>query len=209
MELKLRNDLHLSRKIWHASGISFIAYLIAILPQRDALFYLAICGLVFIPFDLLRLKRPDLNHRLVRSFKLIIRIEEVGTLTGTSFLIVGTFLCVLLYPKMVAVLAMLLLAFGDPISSLFGVLFGKDKIWGRKSLQGSLACFAMCTIVCAIYFLANNLMVERVIIVSILGGLAGALSELVQFRKLDDNLTIPVIAGLGLHILFVVFGGYG
>ncbi|MDZ4678086.1 MAG: hypothetical protein SGI74_11340 [Oligoflexia bacterium] len=208
MELKLRTDLHLTRKIWHISGIVMMAIFMSQLSARDGLFYLSIAGLVIIPFDILRLKRPDLNHRIVSFFKIIIRIEEVGTITGTSFLIVGTFLVLLLFPKPVAVLSMLLLAFGDPASSTFGVLFGKDKIWGRKSLQGSLACFTVCTLVCATYFISNNIMVERVILVSILGGLIGALSELIQFKKIDDNLTFPLFAGLGLWSLFAVFGGF-
>jgi diacylglycerol kinase (CTP) len=208
MDLKLRNDLHISRKIWHICGIVMIALLMQHLATKDSLFYLAVAGLIIIPFDILRLKRPDLNQHIVRTFKIIIRIEEVATISGTSFLIVGSFLVVLLYPKPVAVLAMLLLAFGDPASSTFGVLFGKDKIWGRKSLQGSLACFTICTLVCAVYFLTTNIMVERVVLVSILGGLIGALSELAQFKKLDDNMTFPVFAGFGLWCLFALFGGF-
>lgn len=208
MDLKLRNDLHISRKIWHILGIAAIAALVSQLPTRDSLFYLSVAALVVIPFDVLRLKRPDLNHRIVTLFRTIIRIEEVATLSGTSFLIMGTFAVILLFPKKIAVLSILLLAFGDPASSVFGILFGKDKIWGRKSLQGSLACFAVCTLVCAIYFVSNNLMFERIVLVSILGGLTAALSELVQIKNIDDNLTFPVFAGLGLWLLFVLFGGF-
>jgi diacylglycerol kinase (CTP) len=208
MEIKLRNDLHVSRKIWHICGVSLIALAMAKLAPRESLFYLSLAALIVIPFDVLRLKRPDLNHRIVTLFKLIIRIEELGTLSGVSFLIVGTFIDILLFPKKIAVLAMLLLAFGDPASSIFGVLFGKDKIWGRKSLQGSLACFAVCAIVCGTYFFLGDIMVERLVLVSILGGLIGALSELIQIKNIDDNLTFPVFAGLGLWGLFAIFGGF-
>jgi diacylglycerol kinase (CTP) len=208
MELKPRSDLHLSRKIWHICGVGLIAVAMSRLETRESLFYLSIAAIIIIPFDILRLKRPELNHRIVRLFKLVIRIEEVGTLTGVSFLIVGTFINILLFPKKVAILATLLLAFGDPASSIFGVLFGKDKIWGRKSLQGSLACFTVCTLVCAVYFFTNNIMVERWVLVSILGGLIGGLSELVQIKNIDDNLTFPVFAGLGLWSLFAIFGGF-
>lgn len=208
MELKLRNELHFARKFWHVLGIAIIAYLINILPARESLFYLSIGGLAVIPFDILRLKRPDLNHRIVTLFKPIIRIEEVATLSGTSFLIVGTLLSVLLFPKPVAVLSILLLAFGDPASSIFGVLYGKDKIWGRKSLQGALACFLVCTVVCAVYFITNHIMIERIILVSILGGLIGAFSELIQVKKLDDNMTFPLFSAFGLWCLFVLFGGF-
>ena len=208
MELKVRTDLHLSRKVYHALGICFMAGLMAVTPTRDALFYLTLVSLAVIPFDILRLKRPDLNTRIVRLFKVVMRVEEVKTISGFSFLLIGALSVTLLFPKPVAVLSIFLLAFGDPASATFGVLFGKDRLWGRKSLQGSLGCFTVCTIVCAVFFLANNLMVERIVLVSILGGVIGALSELAQFRKLDDNLTFPLFAGAGLYCLFLLFGGF-
>jgi diacylglycerol kinase (CTP) len=208
MELKLRSDLHLARKFWHVVGIGIIAALIEHLAKSDALFYLSLGALIVIPFDVLRLKRPDLNHRIVRVFKAIIRIEEVRTLSGTSFLIMGAFIVVLLFPKQIAVLSILFLAFGDPSSSIVGVLFGKDKIWGRKSLQGALACFGVCSAVSAVYFFSQNVMVERIVLVSVIGGIIGALSELVQIDRLDDNLTFPVFAAFGLWCLYALFGGF-
>jgi dolichol kinase len=51
-------------------------------------------------------------------------------------------------------------------------------------------------------------MVERIVLVSILGGLIGAASELIQLRKFDDNMTFPIFAAFGLYVLFVVFGGF-
>lgn len=209
MELKLRDDLHLSRKIWHMAGILAIAIGMALLDPKDSLFYLSCLAIIIIPFDILRLKRPELNQKIVSLFKIVIRIEEVKTVSGFSFLIVGSMLVIILFPKPVAVLSMLLLAFGDPASSTFGVLFGRDKLWGRKSLQGTLACFTVCTAVCALYFWYNNLMIERIVLVSILGGFVGALSELLQIRRLDDNLTFPLFAGFGMWCIFFLFGGFG
>jgi dolichol kinase len=49
-------------------------------------------------------------------------------------------------------------------------------------------------------------MLDRVIVVSLLAGLIGALAELVPIAKLDDNFTLPVMSSLGLYILFYLFG---
>ena len=65
MGLKLRSDLHIARKLWHVLGIVAIATIIDRIPVRDSLFYLALAGLLVIPFDILRLKRSDLNHSIV------------------------------------------------------------------------------------------------------------------------------------------------
>jgi dolichol kinase len=170
---------------------------------------LSLAAGMIIPFDFIRLRSTTLNDKVIKLFKIIMRIDEVKTLSALSYLILGAILVVVLFPKPVAILSMLLLAFGDPASSIFGVSFGKDRLWGRKSLQGTLACFSICTAVSAIYFWQNNLMMERIVLVSVMGGLIGALSELLQIRRLDDNLTFPVFSGLGLWVLFSVFGAFG
>lgn len=208
MDLKLRDDLHLTRKLWHISGILTIVAIMGRLEPRQSLFYLLLVGMFVLCLDLIRLKRTDINHRLIGMFKHLLRINEINQLAGISYLFIGCILVTAIFPKPIAMLSLTLLAFGDPASSAFGVLFGKDKIWGKKSLQGSLACFVVCTIVSGIFYLTGNIMVERIVLVSILTGLIGALSELIQIRKIDDNLSFPLIAGLGLWILFVIFGGF-
>lgn len=190
------------------SGIFLIAYLFSVLSRKDSLFYLAIAALVVIPLDIMRLKNPQLNHRAVTFFKPVMRIDEVGTISGLAFLLVGAFITIFLFPPKVALLALILLAVGDPISSLTGILYGKDKIWGRKSLQGALGGFVACTVAAAIFYLYHNIMVERIVLVSLLSGLIGALSELIQIKKIDDNMSFPILAASGLHLVFAVFGGY-
>lgn len=208
MDIKPRNDVHLQRKLWHVLGILIIVYPMSLISQRESLFYLAIAGLIVIPFDILRLKRGDFNRLILKSFRRIIRTEEVQSLTGTSFLIAGAFTVALLFPKDIAVLSLLMLGFGDPASAIVGVTFGRDKLWGRKSLQGSLACFFTCSILCGVYFYTHNIMIDRLVLVSILGGVVGALSELAQFRLIDDNFSFPVFSAFGLWLMFAIFGGF-
>ena len=101
-----------------------------------------------------------------------------------------------------------MLAFGDPISSIVGVLYGKDKILGNKSLQGTMAGFAICTIVAGLFYYSKGLMLERIVLVSILSGLIGAISELIPVGKMDDNFSFPILAAAMLYILFLLFGGF-
>ncbi|MEK7358691.1 MAG: hypothetical protein AAB250_19760, partial [Bdellovibrionota bacterium] len=58
----------------------------------------------------------------------------------------------------------------------------------------------------ATYFYANNLMLERFLIVAPLAGLIGAVAEVAPVGRLDDNLTFPVICGCLLWALFQVYG---
>jgi dolichol kinase len=114
-----------------------------------------------------------------------------------------------LFDRHIVTLTLLFLAFGDPIASFCGIQFGKDKILGNKTLQGTLGSFAACTVIGALYYYFNNLMTERLLIVAPLSGLIGALAELVPIGKLDDNLTFPIIGSALLWVLFLVYGGFG
>jgi len=100
----------------------------------------------------------------------------------------------------------LYLAFADPIASIVGIRYGKDKIFGHKSLQGSFAAFTVCAFLTFFFLNYNGMMLDRAVIVSLLGGLIGCLAEAVPIGQLDDNFTIPVLSAAGLWTVFSIFG---
>jgi len=101
-------------------------------------------------------------------------------------------------------LSVFFLIFSDPISSYVGIRFGKDKILPNKSLQGSSAGFVVCTIITFIYCLLEGHMGANIILFAFLAGIIGSISEMMSIF-VDDNLTIPVISGLGLTLLNQIF----
>lgn len=205
-DLKKRSDIHYARKIWHMSGVFFMFLLYMYLPPAISMTILVIAWVLFVPFDFARHKYPVLNDFAVHAFKPIMRQNEVKKLAGTTFLLSGVLLVNLLFPRPIAGLTLLFLAFADPIASYFGILYGKDKIFGHKSIQGFMAAFFVCTALTFAYLLYNNYLTDRLIVVSLLAGLVGAFAELVPVAKLDDNLTLPLISAVGLSILFYFFG---
>ncbi len=208
VDLKRRSDIHWARKFWHMGGVSIIAAIYANVPENTALTLLALAWVLFVPTDLLRLKYPSMNEFLVTAFRPIMRQNEFDRLAGTSYLLTGLLLVALIFPPPIVLLSMMFLAFADPIASYFGIRYGKDKIFGEKSLQGSMAAFFVCALL-TFYFLTSQwLLMDRLVIVSLLGGLIGALAELVPIFKLDDNLTLPVVSAVALWALFSVFGAF-
>lgn len=175
---------------------------------RISLVCLILGGLLFIPIDILRLARPRLNAFAVRIMGPIIRQHEVRNYAGTTYLIVGVMVIYFTFPKPVVELCLLFLAFGDPLASLCGILWGRDKIFKGKTLQGAYGAFAACTIAAVLYFYLCEIMTERLWLVSLLSGLVGAVAELIPVRKLDDNLTFPIFSALGLSLIFYLFGGF-
>lgn len=206
-ELKKRSDLHLARKLWHITGVFSIAVLYNTISINTSIALFAIVSGAAIILDILRQKSERFNDILVHIFKPIMRQGELNGLAGTSYLFLGVFIIVFFFPREVVTLTLLFLALGDPCASYFGIRYGKDKILGEKSLQGSVAAFIICAIAAFIYLYRQNMMNDRLVIVSVLSGLAGAMAELLPIGKLDDNLTLPVISASSLWIIFWLFGG--
>jgi dolichol kinase len=206
MDFKKRSEIHYMRKIWHMAAVSMMALTYTYVPERICEVILIVSWLLFVPLDFFRHRYTALNDVLMHMFKPIMRDTEVHRLAGTSYLITGVGLIVFIFPREVVLLTLLFLAFADPLASFFGIKFGKDKIFGHKSLQGTMAAFFVCSILTFAFLFSHNLLMDRLVIVSLLGGLIGALSELVPVGKLDDNFTLPVLSAIFLYFLFALFG---
>lgn len=207
MEFKKRSDLHLIRKIWHVSAV-FVLYLIHyFFSQSWSIGIIVTLTFVATLIDILRLRFSKLNDVILVLGGPLMRDSEVHSLAGTTFLLLGVSFLVMFFQYHIVALSILFLAFVDPFASFIGIKFGKDKIFGRKSIQGFVGGFLICTVISLVYLNINsNLEFNRVLFVSLIAGLLGALAELVPVGKIDDNLTIPVICGIGLELLFKFYG---
>lgn len=206
-DLKTKDDIHWARKIWHFVGVMLILVLYLNVTRDQALQIASFLTFLFVGNDLLRHVIPNLNKVLLQVFGPFMREHEKAGLAGSTYMALGVTIIIFFFPKTVVTLALLFLAVADPLASYVGVRYGKDKIVGNKSLQGSASAFTACAIIAAIYFFTHNLMTERLLIVSLLSGLIGAVSELIPIGRLDDNLTFPLLSSVLLYLLMFVFGG--
>jgi dolichol kinase len=93
---------------------------------------------------------------------------------------------------------------GDAVAALVGISMGRIKI-GKKSLEGSVACFVMCVALCYALFpfvpgLLDSWHGSVPIVVALTTALVITIFELVPLKILpgliiNDNLAVPVIAG--------------
>ena len=203
--LKNRSDLHVARKIWHMSGVFTIFTAWLFLPKWVSITALVLAWVLFVPTDFVRQKNDKLNKYLLDIFRPIMRTNELNRLAGTTYLISGTLLIALFFNEGIVSLSLLFLAFADPIASYVGIKYGRDKIFGHKSVQGFVAAFVICTALTYL-FLYYNQVQEYIYIASLLAGFVGALAELIPLGKLDDNFSMPVMSSVGLTVLFYFFG---
>lgn len=206
--IKALADIHLARKITHVSGISLMVVAHAMSPLWVSWSFLILIGVPLITFDILRQNNEKLKAFTAKTFGAIMRRRELNHLSGTTYLFIGAAIILLIFPKNIVTLSLLFLAFGDPTASFFGVKYGHNKILGKKSLQGSIAAFVVCTVIAVIYFYYRNLLVDHLVVASLLAGIIGSVSELVPIFEIDDNCTQPVLNAIGLSGLFFLFGGF-
>ncbi|MBI4699783.1 MAG: hypothetical protein HY744_01230 [Deltaproteobacteria bacterium] len=152
----------------------------------------------FLALELVRRHSVRWNERLWgRIFAPISRPGEAHRTCTSTWYLGGLMIGVWFFPQRAIELGTLVLAFGDPVASLVGKRWGRTKIWADKSLAGTLAFIAVSFGLCTAFICWR---LPALGLASALGtaaavSLAGALAELVS-TKLNDNLTIPLVAGL-------------
>jgi len=186
-------EAELQRKLVHmASSILPLGYWL--LGRELALIVLA-CMTIFMALaEFLRLYTPFGRRLYQRFFGSMTRAEEFGRVTGATYVLVGMLLAALLFKPVVAIVAMLFLSMGDSTAAVVGQRYGRIAL-GGKTLEGTLACLAVC--------LGIALLVKLSWPVAVGGALVAALVEVVPWRWVNDNLTIPVLAGGAMTLLMV------
>ncbi|MFH1225292.1 MAG: diacylglycerol/polyprenol kinase family protein [Candidatus Diapherotrites archaeon] len=91
--------------------------------------------------------------------------------------------------KLIVLGALSALIYGDSISTIFGMRFGKTRIAGNRTLEGSAAGFVAMLPVLLVLFPVH---------VALITALAAMLAEL---PPVNDNFTIPIAAAIALSIL--------
>ena len=146
-----------------------------------------------------RLYVPAVERRLVGLFEGMIRDTERRHYSGIVHTTTGSLAAMLIArgdPVIVGA-AIGSLAFGDSAAALVGKAFGRANILGgKKSLEGSLACFAAC------YAVAIAVGVRPG--AALASALAASAVELLPTTGfLNDNLWMPVAAAVVLRAVGV------
>lgn len=201
-ELPSRSTLHLARKFWHiGTGLLGLAIVeIFSLTQTQAAFILLAVAIVSLATDLIRMKNDAVNEIVLKLMGPFMRKSEVHSLSGVPFFAFGTSMTLFFFSRDIAFLSVLFLIFADPIASLIGILYGKDKFLPNKSIQGSAAGFMTCFIITLSYAGITLGLQTEVFLFAIMAGMIGSVSEMASV-VVDDNLTIPLISGAGLTVL--------
>ncbi|MBI2107604.1 hypothetical protein HYT54_00600 [Candidatus Woesearchaeota archaeon] len=120
---------------------------------------------------------------------------------GAIFYLIGCFIAISLFPKDIATASILILAFGDSVSHLSGLHYGsvRNPLNKKKFLEGALFGFVSALI--------PSLMLLRPA-EAFAGSLAAMAIEAIEIKlgadMIDDNLTIPVGAGIAIYAVRIL-----
>ncbi|MCP4705352.1 MAG: phosphatidate cytidylyltransferase [candidate division Zixibacteria bacterium] len=118
--------------------------------------------------------------------------ELKGDFTGAAYILTTVCLVVAIFDKTAAIASLAFIMTGDTAAALIGRKFGKHK-YGRKSFEGSFG-FLVAAIVTA-YFIP-----DLPFGIGLIGAVVATITEGLS-SKIDDNLTVPLISGLVMHLL--------
>jgi len=166
-------------------------------PRALVLVGLGVVTVVFLSFDVARLRISAVNGWFFKWFALFLRQDEADRLTGASYYLLGCLLTALVFPREIASLAILYASFGDPSATIIGKWKGRPRFWG-KSIEGSLACLIVCLVAGV---LVAALAGEPPLVVALVGVVSAMLFELLPLR-LNDNIAIP----FGSALVMVITG---
>jgi len=183
---------NVGRKCYHVLGGILLLGIYYLLRPGQAFFLYLLLFLGILSFDLARLRTPAFNEWAIGRMGTLLRPGEAHTLSGSPTYVAGVAFTLFLFDLPVATAAVLFLVFGDVAATIVGESRGRTKILG-KSLEGTVA-FVAAGMAAG---LAARLLGQGVSLpVLAAGAVTAAAVEVLTPKRLNDNLTIPLVSGM-------------
>jgi len=177
----LRKSIHLSN-----SGIAFLLFF---WKQESVLAFIFIVTMLMIGLDLVRIYNSNINKIYHSFLGGITREFEKNRLTGASYVMLASLIVLLFFDKYTCIAALLIMSYSDTAAALIGRLYGKTQIFD-KTLEGSFAFFTVSFLIILLLYPEIDFLFSFIAII------VATLVELFSLFKIDDNLSVPVVAAI-------------
>ncbi len=190
-------QFEVKRKMFHiVLGFGVIALYYFNIFDAFRLFLLILFGLI-ICAAAKYYKIPGIQYML-DEFE---RKENLKRLPGKSviYFLIGTWLAIVLFPRDIAVAALLILTIGDGISPIIGMSYGKIKhpFSNIKFIEGSIAGAALSVvgIILFVYWSYINISLLEALLASFAAMFFEGVEWQLHRDLQDDNIIIPLVSG--------------
>ena len=178
------------RRVFHLVAASATTLLALAVPQPAYLTLVGGGALLALALDSARPRVPALNRLFIRIFGPMLKPAEVTEISGATWFLIAAFFAFYFYGAAVAVPALLFIAVGDPVAALVGMRSPGPR-WRGKSPVGGLGFIAAALGAWAALSALGPVGWSWGIIVGVVVAAAVELAPI----PLDDNLTVPLLAG--------------
>jgi len=157
---------------------------------------MTIAAVVFLTIDFLRLRINPVKSIFIILFGSLLRRRELTSLTGGSYLMLASLVCMLIFGSSaggrgVFIAAISFLAVGDTVAAVVGLSVGRLRFF-HKTLEGSLAGLAACIAVAWVVSSLPHL--DLPLGIGILGAVSASVVEALPI-DVNDNVVIPLLSG--------------
>ena len=166
--------------------------------DKNKILILIIAGLI-LSYLSTKTKIPII-YQLLQKFERKDDIEKFPG-KGIIFYFIGIYIVLLLFPKEIAMASIMVLAFGDSASHIYGLHYGKLKnpLSKTKFLEGTIAGFIFGFIGAFVFLPWFE---------AVLASLAAMTAEAVEIKigtqQVDDNLIVPFAAGAAASVIRLI-----
>jgi dolichol kinase len=185
---RIRREL--ARKAFHLSSAS-LPLLVWLAPRWLALAVLLPMAAVAVAVDWTRLRYRAPRYWFLRYTRRMLRHHERRRFAGATYMAVAYAAALVLFPKPIAVMAMLFNGFGDAAAALIGKRFGRRRTAWGKSWEGFAAGL---TVNLAVGLVISSLAPSVPAAAAIAGALAAATLEFLDL-PIDDNVRVTLGGG--------------
>jgi dolichol kinase len=189
-------DREIPRKLFHLGAGVMLAFLVGFgLVNAWHLAAVVLAG--FIVSLAMRKKRlPVIGWFLGRME----RQDAMATFPGRGafFFFCGMLISVAIFPRDVASASIIVLAIGDSVPLLVSRRFGGPRVMGRPITGGLVG-------LCGAFLGAALFLPVQEALVASLAGMAIETVDTVRGRRIEDNVTMPLAAGVAVMLLRIFF----
>ncbi|OFV67921.1 MAG: phosphatidate cytidylyltransferase [Candidatus Syntrophoarchaeum caldarius] len=188
------------RKLIHILSGIIIAYLILNLPYFILIFLtmLGLLSTLLISYLVKKGFRIPLIDQILNSYEREHAMANMPAKGVLMFILSLLILLILVRSPLIIASAVITLALGDGFATITGIRWGKHRLIGKKSLEGSAAFFL--TSFTGLSFLLSPLY-------ALIAAFTGTLIEMIPQEVIDDNITIPLGVSAVLIFLIKIWGG--
>lgn len=192
----------ISRRAVHISGASLpLLYLLELVTWRQLRYVMIVVAAAVVVLEFLRVG-VGLNHPL---YDHLTREYEQDAVAGYAYYILGMATVALLFGPGVTIPAMVMLAVGDPISGALG----DNGPHEHKRPAVVAAMFGVCFLLAVPFTVAwSDAPVGAAAAAggALLAAIADGIKPIVRGVAVDDNLTLPLAAAVGIAGTFWLLG---